>query len=262
MALLEQYSSDAVRYWAASGRPGTDTSFDEGQMKVGRRLAIKILNASKFVLGVAGDDRADTQISAPLDRALLTTLRALVEEATVAFDGYDYARALERTERFFWGFCDNYVELVKQRAYGDAGDPGAESARAALRVALDTVLRLFAPHLPFVTEEVWSWWREGSVHRAAWPEPAALDAFTGAPAVYGVASEVLGAVRKAKTEQQRSLRTDVERLVVRDAAERLAALDEALGDVCEAARVPRSAVETSTADALEVDVELAAPDAA
>jgi valyl-tRNA synthetase len=256
MALLEQYSSDAVRYWAASGRPGTDTSFDEGQMKVGRRLAIKILNASKFVLGVAGDAPDDGAVVAPLDRALLATLAQLVDEVTVAFDAYDYARALERTERFFWDFCDNYVELVKQRAYGPAGDEGADSARTTLRLALDTMLRLFAPHLPFVTEEVWSWWRdEGSVHRCPWPESSPLEHHAGDPAVYDVAAEVLGAVRKAKTEQQRSLRTEVDRLVVRDTEDRLAALQAAIDDVREASRA--ATVESSPAEALAVDVDMA-----
>jgi valyl-tRNA synthetase len=261
ISVLQQYGSDAVRYWALNGRPGVDTALDEGQMKVGRRLAIKLLNASKFVLGVAGDAGDSAEIRAPLDRALIARLLELVEEATVAFDGYDYARALERTERFFWSFCDDYVELVKQRAYGDTDPTGADSARATLRLALDTVLRLLAPHLPFVTEEVWSWWREGSVHRSSWPDSSALREVAGDRVVFDVAAEVLGAVRKAKTEQQRSLRTEVLRLVVRDTAERLEALEAAAGDVGEAAR-SSAGVETSAAVAFDVEVELAAPDAA
>jgi len=265
MGLLEQYGSDAVRYWAASGRPGTDTAFDEGQMKVGRRLAIKILNASKFALGVLGegtDAIADGgDVSEPLDRALLCVLADVVDEATASFDAYDYARALERTERFFWGFCDDYVELVKQRSYGARGEDGARSARVALTLALDTLLRLFAPHLPFVSEEVWSWWREGSVHRSSWPEAAPLRAAAagGEPAAFVVASEVVGAVRKAKTASKRSLRTEARRVVVRDTADRIAALQTVLDDVREASRA--QAIELAEAGELTVEVDLVADDA-
>jgi valyl-tRNA synthetase len=263
VAVLDQFGSDAVRYWALNGRPGVDTALDEGQMKVGRRLAIKVLNASKFVLGVAGDATAPSSaITAPVDRALLADLATLVAEATEAFDGYDYARTLERVERFFWGFCDDYLELVKQRAYSPPGDEGGDSARATLQTTLDVVLRLLAPFLPFVTEEVWSWWRDGSVHRSTWPDAGALReaAQGGEPLVYAVAADVLGAVRKAKTASQRSLRTEAEEVAVRDTAERLAALRHALDDVREASRAQR--VELTEADELAVDVVLAPPDAA
>lgn len=263
VAVLDRFGSDAVRYWALGGRPGVDTALDEGQMKVGRRLAIKVLNASKFVLGVAGDaPPAPSAVHAPVDRALLADLASLVGDATAAFEDYDYARTLERVERFFWGFCDDYLELVKQRAYRDPGDPAGDSARATLQLTLDTLLRLLAPFLPFVTEEVWSWWREGSVHRATWPEAAALRdaAGDGRPAVYAMAADVLGAVRKAKTESQRSLRTEAEQLVVRDTTERLAALREALDDVQDAARARN--VELAEAPELDIEVVLAPPDAA
>src|SRR5690242_11694874 len=198
--VLAEFGADAVRYWAAGGRPGQDTIFDRNVFKVGRRLATKLLNASKFVLSF-GD--ADGEPSAPIDLAMLGALRPVIDEATAAFDDYDYTRALERTEPFFWSFCDDYVELVKARAY--AGD---SSAIASLRLALATLLRLFAPFLPFVTEEVWSWWREGSVHRAPWPSSSELPAGTSA-ATLEVAGVVLGEVRKAKTAAKKSLRADV-----------------------------------------------------
>ncbi len=219
MGLLEEFGSDAVRYWAVSGRPGTDTAFDTGQMKVGRRLAIKILNATKFVLRF--DLRSDLDggdVTEPLDRSMLADLAAVVADATKHFEGYDYARALERTEQFFWTFCDDYLELVKERAYGAADDPATRSAHAALAIALRTLLRLFAPMLPFVTEEAWSWWQEGSVHRAPWPSTdeltPALDPSLPA-GLLTLAGTVLGLVRKAKSEAKQSMRSEVARLVVR-----------------------------------------------
>jgi valyl-tRNA synthetase len=265
IGLLDQHGADAVRYWAASGRPGVDTAFDEGQMKVGRRLAIKVLNASKFVLSrldpdlVAGQGRADgDRVTAPLDQAMLLGLAALVEEATAAFEGYDYARALERTESFFWSFCDDYLELVKGRAYGGQGDAGAASANRALTLALSSLLRLFAPFLPFVTEEVWSWWQAGTVHRATWPEPGELREPAGAgadPLVLEVAAAVLGEVRKAKTAAKASMRTEVARAVVRDTPDRLAALRRVAADVCDAGRI--TDLVTEEADSFSVEVELA-----
>jgi valyl-tRNA synthetase len=260
---FEQFSSDAFRYWAQRGRPGVDTAFDEGQMKVGRRLAIKILNASKFALGVIGDG-VPGEVTESLDRSLLHHLRGLIVDASSAFEGCDYSRALDATERFFWDFCDNYLELVKQRAYGAAGDWGAASARRTLELALSTLLRLFAPHLPFVTEEVWSWWQEGSIHVARWPDPEELGTTTEAsgadPAVYEVAAAVLGEIRKAKSSQQKSMRAEVARAVVRDESERLRALEAALEDVRQAGRVRK--VDVVDADDFAVDVELAESDAA
>jgi valyl-tRNA synthetase len=249
---FERFGSDAVRYWALKGRPGVDTAFSEGQMKDGRRLAIKLLNASKFALGVA-DEAPSGAVDHALDRALLTALADLVDDATAAFDDFDYARALERTERFFWGFCDDYLELVKQRAYDD--ELGS-SARRALRLALDTLLRLFAPHLPFATEEIWSWWREGSVHLAAWPEPKELRGVAeGDVGVYEVAAFVLSEVRKAKTAQQKSLKSEVERVIVHGTPEDLERLGAAIADLRLAANA--RAVEHREGDGLSVEVELA-----
>jgi valyl-tRNA synthetase len=233
MALLEEHGSDGVRYWAASGRPGVDTAFDAGQMKVGRRLSIKLLNAAKFVLARTGPSGA---VTAPIDRAVIERLAELVEGATKDFEAYDYARVLERTESFFWFFCDNYLELVKSRRYGDHGEALAASANTAMLATLSTLLRLLAPFLPFVTEEVWSWWQEGSIHRARWPEAPALRALAPADAALAareraaldLAVQVLGEIRRTKSEGKKPLKTPAARVLVvapKDSLERLAEIE-------------------------------------
>ncbi|MEY3988797.1 MAG: hypothetical protein RJB50_1066, partial [Actinomycetota bacterium] len=215
--LFDQYGSDAVRYWAACARPGVDTAFSEDQMKVGRKLATKLLNLTKFVLGAgASDASAATQPVDLVDQAMLVRLSEVVDAATIALEQFDYARALERTEAFFWWFCDDYVELVKTRAYGETQD--SSSARVSLHRALSIVQRLFAPMLPFATEEVWSWWQPGSIHRATWPTTAeTVVGFNVAPdsiEALDAICEVLGAVRRTKTEAKVSQRAEVAKLVV------------------------------------------------
>jgi valyl-tRNA synthetase len=263
MPLLEQHGADAVRYWAACGRPGTDTSVDESQMRVGRRLAIKVLNASRFTLGRiagpdgAGEDPTPEAVTTPLDRAMLARLAGVIDEATAAFEDYDYARSLERTEAFFWSFCDDYLELVKVRAYGDARDPGPASAQAALALALSAILRLLAPILPFVTEEVWSWWRVGSIHTARWPSREELgvgvgDGVGASGPVLEVASDVLGVIRGAKTGARRSMRSPVATLQVTDSAERIAALLAVESDLCDAGGVLSMATAVGEEPSVEV----------
>jgi valyl-tRNA synthetase len=225
--LVEQFGADGVRYWACRGGPGTDTAADEGVMKVGRRLSIKVLNVTKFVLGLGAEAGAD--ITNPLDLSMLAQLDDVIADATRVYDEYDYTRALERIETFFWRFCDDYVELVKGRAYtGDA------SAKAALATALSALQQLLAPFLAFVTEEVWSWWQPGSIHRSSWPEPLGID---GDALVFDVAADALAQVRKAKTEAKRSLRTPVEKATISDTGERITALGAAEADVRDAGAI-------------------------
>jgi valyl-tRNA synthetase len=211
MEMLDEYSSDAVRYWAASGRPGTDTAFDVGQMKVGRRLAIKILNATKFVLTIT-DSGDIQQVTDPLDLAMLARLGETVKSATAAFEDFNYAKALDLAETFFWSFTDDYVELVKERAYGESDGVNTQSARSALYVALTTQLRLFAPFLPFTTEETWSWFNDSSVHAQAWPEEQ-MGIAPGDPQLLANAQAALGLVRKAKSEAKASMRAEIQKVV-------------------------------------------------
>jgi valyl-tRNA synthetase len=265
--LLEEHGADAVRYWAANGRPGVDTAFDAQQMKVGRRLAVKLLNASKFALAdlpELGGDRSEVgRLTHPLDRALIARLAAVVAEATSSFEEYDYARALERAESFFWWYCDFYLELVKGRRY-DPDPSVSESASLALQLSLSVFQRLFAPFLPFVCEEVWSWWQEGSIHRAAWPEAGELlsaaggeQRTDGAPEELALelAADVLREVRKAKSQARAPMRAPVKRIVVHDTAERLAVLELGEGDIKQAGAV--EAVETAVAEEFSVEVEMA-----
>ena len=260
LALLEEHGSDGVRYWAASGRPGADTAFDSGQMKVGRRLAIKLLNASKFVLAKPGTRGA---VTSGVDRGLLTNLARLVRESTEDLESYQYTRVLERTETFFWFFCDNYLELVKSRRYGDHGEALAGSANTALLTSLSVLLRLFAPFLPFATEEIWSWWQRGSVHKATWPTEAEILSVANGADDRGVlalqmAAQVLGDIRKKKSEGQRQLKTPVARVVIRAPENKLELLPDIEQDLRASGQIQQ--IDTLVSEALQVDVELAPPE--
>ena len=208
--LLENHGSDAVRYWAASARLGTDAAFDEGQMKIGRRLAIKLLNAARFALSFEMPQGV-TEVTEEIDLSMLASLSDVVRTATDAFASYDHTKALETAESFFWTFTDDYLELVKDRAYGaQFSDQERGSAVLALRSALSVLVRLFAPFLPFASEEVWSWWQEGSVHQAAWPTVDELKGST--PNLMGLTSEALILIRKSKSDLKLSMKAEIAQL--------------------------------------------------
>jgi len=238
MGLLQEYGSDGVRYWAARGGPGVDTAFDVGQMKIGRKLAMKVLNVSKFVL--AGEQPAGA-VTEALDRGMLQNLAHLVDEATAELEQYEYAKALAKIESFFWDFCDNYVEAAKSRRYGDFGAEAAASASTAMRLALSVLLRLLAPYLSFVSEEVWSWSNAGSVHRMPWPVRSELIAVSGSDEAARRSvvhlTEALNAIRKAKTDQKVSVGTPVQEVIYvasEEAAQSLALVERDLRAACRA----------------------------
>lgn len=254
--LLEEYGSDAVRYWASMGRPGTDTAFDTGQMKIGKRLAIKILNASKFSLSLnATLNKSDVLLD--VDHALLNKLAQVIESATSSFEKYDYTRALEVVETFFWSFTDDYVELVKERTYANQGPEAASSARAALGITTHTLLKLFAPFIPFVTEEVWSWWQEGSIHLQAWPKSSDIitNKNISTDSLDNV-TYILGEVRKVKTENKQSMKAEVKSLEIWANAAVIAQVKNAQKDLIAAGNIKDLKL-TETDSEIKVKVELA-----
>ena len=256
--ILDKFGADAVRWRAAMARPGMDSPFDETQMKVGRRLAMKVLNASKFVLGIAASGEAApaaSDVTAPVDLAMLAGLSGVVAQATKAFEAYDYSAALEAAEQFFWTFCDDYLELVKERAYGAQGPDAAGSARAALALALDVQLRLLAPFMPFVTEEVWSWWKPGSVHHATWPTVDELPTGGDVALVDDVAAALIG-IRGVKSNAKVSMKTELTAVTITGPEEALSRLRAAEADLRAVGRIV-SPISWADGDTMGVTAELA-----
>jgi valyl-tRNA synthetase len=283
MPLVERFGADALRYWAAGGRPGVDTAADEGQMKIGRRLAIKIANATKFVLGTLAraEDRGDPVDPHPLDVAFLVVVDEALRDATAKLDRNDYTGALEVIERVFWEFCDDYLELVKVRAYGDStqnhlslvteSTAGRASALATLRLANELLLRSLAPYQPFVTEEAWSWFHGDSIHRNAWPQPgeglrrlglvpSADGAWQASADVFRTAQAVLAEIRRVKSEHKVSPKTPVDSLGIRANAARLEAIGDALSDLAAAGVVRRIELQETENEALSTEVMIGLPE--
>jgi len=274
MHLLDQYGADAVRYWSLAARLGTDTAFDEKVFAVGRRLVMKLWNAAKYALAQSAPEGP---VSHPLDLSFLARLRETAGKATTAFDDLDYAGALDTVERFFWsGYTDNYLEMVKARARSETDPPGRSSAVAAVQQGLGVLLRLLAPFLPYVTEEVWSWGFAAAtglrtIHRAPWP--SAVD-FAGVPegpetgAPFDAACAFLDAVRRAKSAAGATVGRQLARLRVEASPRTVALLGPCLHDLASAARAegdvlgPRHGLEDGLFEVTEIELAEKPPRAA
>jgi valyl-tRNA synthetase len=248
--MVEQYTADNLRYWSGSPKLGTDTIYDEKSLGEGRKLINKLFNATKFALrhlvdfdptaygsvaNSATGPRYDTDallklVTYPTDRWMLRQLQHAEERATKAQDAFEFGDSMKATEEFFWGdFCDNYLELSKGRLYGDAVldqvhpelDAAALklSAQAALFIALSVVLRMFAPVLPHITEECWSWyhaqWSYGrSIHEQPWPTYDRHVADKSDEVAGQLLVEILATVRKWKSQNNISIKKPVAELII------------------------------------------------
>lgn len=248
--LIADYGADAIRYWASLARLGVDTTFDPKVFQEGKRLVTKIRNAGRLVTRF--DHPRTELINQPMDVALLSDLSRLVTALTEAMDSFDHAAALESLRTWFWSaFCDNYLELIKHRGY--AGD---SSAARTSRFAMEVLLKLFAPFLPFIAEEIWQELRPGeSIHSCKWPNS---DDFRlqGDSQPLQAAMEVLRQLRRAKSEAKLSVRWPVERLDVAGPPGQLEALSLVMEDVVAAGNVDHYRLLESNEDNLRARIIL------
>lgn len=246
MHLLASYPADALRYWAGSARPGADTAYDPNAFKVGKRLVTKLFHAGQFVLQQQGQEAPVTE---PMDQAFLHELRLLLPVVTEAFEAFDYTTALRETERSFWGqFTDTTIEFLKTRARGDHHTPAAQgSAIATLRLGLRIYLRLFAPFLPFITEEIWSWFHDESttytsIHQSPWPTTKELEhiAIPGDPQTFQRASACFAALNKARTQAGQPKRIPIQHLELTAHPEALASITCVWDDIQAATHIQQT----------------------
>jgi valyl-tRNA synthetase len=244
--LLEQYSSDGVRYWAARARMGVDTAFDEKVFKSGQKLVLKLFNAGKFVHTLGEDFSGDplSAVTVPLDLSLIQEMKTVVESATAAMNEFQFASALQTAEFMFWKFCDNYLELVKGRAYNSIDEAEKRSAKGTLLWSLKTFLKLFAPVLPYVTEEIWSWRFAGentskSIHTERWPSVEELQglATENYQGLLEVAAAAISGIYSQKTLNQKSLGTPLISATVKGIKEDLALIEKCRADIENAAKL-------------------------
>jgi valyl-tRNA synthetase len=244
MEIIEQESADALRYWATVGRTGADSPFSLEIIANGRRLVTKLWNACRFaenrLANYTGDSQPERLL--PTDRWLLSRLARTIAIATAELDGYEYASARSEVERFFWSdLCDNYLELSKARLYGEPG-PEQHAAQWTLYHALLSVLKLLAPYLPYITEEIYQgvfrrWDGATSIHLSTWPteQPEWIDPQVEEAGQFVL--ELLRQVRRHKAEQRLSVGAELDTLYVSVQPAQRDLLEQAMTDIKSATRV-------------------------
>jgi len=220
--VLSKYPADALRFWAASSKLGDDLRYLEKDLVTGQKTITKLWNAAKFSFSHLEDFKAKPKKLEAFDRWILSKMQRLVKESTENFEKFEYSRVKADTEKFFWlSFCDVYLELVKDRLYNpeQRGKDARSSGQYALSTTLLHTLKLFAPFMPYITEEIYhlhfaEMEKQKSIHRSTWPiyDSQLLDAHT--EEIGDKLVEVISEVRKAKSSKSLSLKEPVKELVL------------------------------------------------
>ena len=255
---IEQFGSDAVRYWAGSARLGTDTTYDESVFLIGNKLVTKLYNAAKFVLS---HDSSETNDINELDASFLQDLQKLIDEVTNCYDKFEFAQALQLSEEFFWNiYTDNYIELVKKRVFNSEGEE-KKSAVTTLRIALSVLLRIYAPVLPSITEEIWSWCfaketNTNSIHQSNWPNVLEFKMFNPPENKdsLDVAIKTIRAIRKTKTANAIGLGKPVDSIKLIINTHQKDILTKIMDDVSNAAGCYNFSFESSDSEEIEATI--------
>ena len=259
--LMDQYGVDAVRYWAGKSRLGQDTVYDENVVKNGRRFALKLLNAFRFMLIQVGENKwqgvSHKKLSATVDQAWVLYLYHTHQRASEFLQNFKYAPALEEIEKTFWRFCDYYLELVKARAYRLKAQPEGESAIYALDLSLYFFIKMLAPFLPYITEHLWSQryqTESASVHQSAWHFTEIESLFSLNKKPYNFNNlcnfifNLLEQIRAKKSERQKSLLAPIQYLHIEISATDLPLWKAGAEDIARAANMDLKNVKLQVLD--------------
>lgn len=238
--LIATYSADSVRYWAAKARLGNDTTFDEGLFKIGRKLETKLFNAARFVSHFVHASRPLSELKLEtIDLGWLGHLSEIVKQATEQFEVFNYASALELIEKAFWQFCDDYLETVKARAYRESAEQYSFSAVGSLRFSMDIFIRLLAPFMPYVTEEIWSYEKRqtSSIHRSNWPNLAEFPVSSiESSKSWGLCRKLLHEIRQLKASNKMGVGHSLDELNISTSAENILLIQKFQSDLVSVSR--------------------------